>query len=310
MTGGVLVIDKPQGPTSHDVVDRVRRLLAVRRVGHAGTLDPMATGVLPLLILKATRLARFLSGGEKRYEARVRFGYATTTDDREGDALGPQTAPVLEAGALQEACRALLGDVLQVPPSYSAKRVGGRRLYELARSGTPAERGGARVTIHSLEVVRLSGSEADLEVSCSSGTYVRAIARDLGARLGCGGHLTALRRTRSGAFSLADARPMEALAGDPWGHVRPLHTLLTELPAVRVGDEGRLALLRGRDLTPGLVVSGFPQGDAPRLRVLDLEGELVGLAVPRDFVLPGGEEGRVLHPEIVLAEDAPRDRDG
>jgi tRNA pseudouridine55 synthase len=302
---GVLVVDKPEGPTSHDVVDRVRRVLSVQRVGHTGTLDPFATGVLPILVGKATRLARFLAGGEKHYEARVRFGFATTTDDRTGPPLGPPRTFELDEGALFKACAGLTGQLLQVPPAYSAKRVDGRRLYALARAGVDVRPEAVSVTVHALRVLGVRGDEVDLEVRCSAGTYVRALARDLGERLGWGGHLSALRRTRSGDFGLEGALAWADLdlKGGALARLLPLSSVLPDLPAARVGTEGREALVHGRDLPRRLVLEGFPEDPPERMRILDISGELLGLAVPRGFgpEVQGLSREEVLHPEIVLA---------
>ena len=208
---GVLVVDKPRGPTSHDVVDRARRALRERRIGHTGTLDPFATGVLPLCVGRATRLARFLSGGDKVYRASVRLGFATTTDDLTGEPLADARAVSVSRMALEDAIPAFVGTFDQVPPAFSARHVGGRRLYELARQGEAAPRAATPVTVHALDLVSRDADRLELEVRCSAGTYVRAIARDLGERLGTGGHLVALRRTRSGGFDLSRAVPGDAL---------------------------------------------------------------------------------------------------
>jgi tRNA pseudouridine55 synthase len=300
------VVDKPTGPTSHDVVDRVRRALATRRAGHTGTLDPFASGVLAVCVGKATRLARFLAGGEKAYRATLRLGFATTTDDLRGEPLGPAVAVSIDRETVERACRALTGPIRQVPPAYSARRVAGRRLYELARQGLEVEREATEVTVHAFDVVSVAGDLVDVEVRCSPGTYVRALARDVGAALGVGAHLTALRRTRTGAFSLDQA--VDGSAPSPtWREsVLPLGALLAELPEVRVGPDGVAALRHGRDLTPRLVVSGFPSGPQERFRVLDETGMLLALVVPRGFgsAAPGLALEPVLHPEIVLVEGA------
>jgi len=167
---GVLVVDKPAGPTSHDVVDHVRRALGVRRVGHTGTLDPFATGVLPVCVGKATRLARFLAAGEKTYRATVRLGFATTTDDLTGEALSPPRVVAVTAAEVEAACRDLVGERLQVPPAYSAKRAGGERLYDLARRGVVVERAGVPVVVHSIDVLAVAGDDVDLRVRCGAGT--------------------------------------------------------------------------------------------------------------------------------------------
>lgn len=300
---GVLVVDKPAGPTSHDIVDRVRRALGARRVGHTGTLDPFATGVLAVCVGKATRLVRFLADGDKVYRAAIRLGFATTTDDRLGEPLGEPRPVALAPAVIVAAARALTGPLDQVPPSYSAKRVGGRRLYELAREGVAVAPAAVRVTVHALDVVALEGDRVELEVRCSPGTYIRALARDLGEALGVGGHLVALRRLRTGAFGLEQSVPGDRLTAEDRRSLIPLGALLPELPAVRVGDSGRRALRHGRDLDRALVAE-FPDRPAPRWRIVDEAGDLLALAVPRGF----GPEGSglpvtpVLHPDLVLVD--------
>jgi tRNA pseudouridine55 synthase len=299
---GVLVVDKPAGPTSHDVVDRVRRALGTRRVGHTGTLDPFATGVLPVCVGRATRLSRFLAGGEKEYLATVRLGFATATDDATGEPVGAPRPVEVEEKALLAALAGLVGSFDQVPPAFSAKHVGGRRLYELARRGEAVPRSASRVTVHAVELLARRDAEVDLRVLCSAGTYVRALARDLGERLGTGGHLAALRRTRSGAFDLGGAVPGDDLAGAA-ERLIPLNGLLLDLPAVRVGAAGRGLVARGRELGPDVVVEGFPSSPVERVRVLGAEGELLALAVPRGVgPSPPGPPPRfpALHPDLVL----------
>jgi tRNA pseudouridine55 synthase len=299
---GVLVVDKPAGPTSHDMVDRVRSALGTRRAGHTGTLDPFATGVLPVCLGKATRLVRFLSEGDKVYRATVRLGFATTTDDLQGTPLGSPQPVRYSPESLAAAVRGLTGVLDQLPPAFSAKRRGGRRLYELARQGEPVPRTTSRVTVHSLEVRSAEGDTLDLEVRCSPGTYVRALARDLGEALGLGGHLIALRRLRAGAFGLEGSVGEGSLLPSAREKVVPLSLLLPDLPAVQVGEEGRTALRHGRDLDRGLIVAGFPDTPPPRVRVLDEEGGLLALAVPRGFGLGAGglPAEAVLHPDVVL----------
>jgi len=301
---GVLVVDKPAGPTSHDVVDRVRRALAERRVGHTGTLDPFATGVLPVCVGKATRLVRFLSGGEKTYRARVRLGFATTTDDLTGAPLAEPCTVRLDPATVHEACRRLTGAIDQVPPAFSAKHVAGQRLYELARRGVAVAPAPVRVTVYALELLELAGDRLDLEVRCSAGTYVRALARDLGAALGVGGHLETLRRTRSAGFGLERAVAWGALDESARGRLIPLSDLLPELPAVRVAADGVAAVRHGRDLDRARIASGFLERPPPRVRVLDDSGALVALAVPRGFGFqaPGLSVEPVLHPDVVLLD--------
>jgi tRNA pseudouridine55 synthase len=220
---GVLVMDKPAGWTSHDVVARVRRLLRERRVGHTGTLDPFATGALVVLVGRATRLAQFLSGAEKEYEATVRLGYATETGDLEGARRGDvQPCGAWGADEIEAALKSLRGEIDQVPPMYSAKKVQGRKLYELARRGVEVERKAVRVRVHELEAVETGGAllgrnedgtcDLRLRVVCSAGTYVRVLAESIGERLSTGAHLIALRRTRAGAFRIGQAVSLDRLS--------------------------------------------------------------------------------------------------
>jgi len=298
---GVLVVDKPAGPTSHDIVDRARRALQTRRVGHTGTLDPFATGVLALCVGRATRLARFLAAGEKAYRATVRLGFATTTDDLTGDPLEAERPVEVTDTRLGEALAGLVGRFDQVPPAFSARQIGGRRFYELARRGETVARAATPVTIHALELVSRSGLTLELDVRCSAGTYVRALARDLGERLGTGAHLVALRRTRSGAFDIAEAVSGDDLTG-AGERLVPLSGLLLELPAVRVGDEGRRLVTHGRELGAEVVLSDLPPAGVERVRLLDEKGELLALAVPRGFDLSESALPRrpTLHPDLVL----------
>ncbi len=225
MPTGLLLVDKPQGLTSHDVVARARRALGTRKVGHAGTLDPMATGLLTLGADSATRLLTYLVGLDKTYETTMRLGAATTTDDAEGEVVStadPASVAAVTDEALAAGIRALTGEIDQRPSSVSAIKVDGKRAYDRVRAGEEVELASRRVTISAFEVLAVrridagSGAHAAIEVDaridCSSGTYIRALARDLGAALGIGGHLTALRRTRVGPFAVADAVSLEALA--------------------------------------------------------------------------------------------------
>jgi tRNA pseudouridine55 synthase len=215
---GLVVVDKAPGMTSHDVVARVRRLAGTRKVGHAGTLDPMATGVLVLGVERATRLLGHLMLTEKAYDATVRLGVSTTTDDAEGEVVATTPASFHQPGLVEAEFLELVGDILQVPTAVSAIKVDGKRAYQRVRDGEQVELKARPVTIHSLVVhdQRVAGDwlDVDISVRCSSGTYVRAIARDVGAALGVGGHLTALRRTAVGSFDLSAARTLEQLADD------------------------------------------------------------------------------------------------
>jgi tRNA pseudouridine55 synthase len=213
--GGLVVVDKPMGCTSHDVVARVRRVAGTRRVGHAGTLDPMATGVLVLGLERATRLLGHLTATEKAYDATIRLGVTTVTDDAEGDVLATVSAAAVADDAVANGVAALTGTIEQIPSSVSAVKVNGKRAYARVRTGEDVRLAARTVTVRSFDVraLRRTGDFVDLDVSvvCSSGTYVRALARDLGADLGVGGHVTALRRTRVGSYDLAVARTLDEL---------------------------------------------------------------------------------------------------
>ncbi len=213
---GLVIVDKPGGMTSHDVVARVRRLAGTRKVGHAGTLDPMATGVLVVGVEKATRLLGYLTLTEKEYAATIRLGQSTSTDDADGEITGTAPGAGVSAETLAAAISGLTGEIQQVPPSVSAIKVGGQRAYRLTRAGAAPELKARPVTVHEFTVgaVRREGDILDLDatIRCSSGTYIRALARDLGAALGTGGHLTRLRRTRVGGYRVEDARTLEQLA--------------------------------------------------------------------------------------------------
>ena len=209
---GVVIVDKPSGMTSHDVVARVRKMAATRRVGHAGTLDPMATGVLVVGIGRATRLLGFLAGHDKEYDATIRLGVTTTTDDADGEVVALCDASAVDEAALNAAISALRGSIQQVPSAVSAVKVGGVRAYERVRAGEEVELAARPVTVAAFDVVGRRGDDVDVHVECSTGTYIRALARDVGAALEVGAHLTALRRTRVGAFGLDRAHDLDTLA--------------------------------------------------------------------------------------------------
>jgi len=214
---GLVIVDKPGGMTSHDVVARIRRLAGTRRVGHAGTLDPMATGVLVVGVEKATRLLGYLALTEKQYDATIRLGQSTSTDDAEGEVTGGASAKDLSPETLAETVKSLTGEIGQVPPAVSAIKVDGQRAYKLTRAGAAPDLKPRPVTVYEFTVTAIRPAEGDLldvdaTVRCSSGTYIRALARDLGSQLGTGGHLTRLRRTRVGGYGLAGARTLEQLA--------------------------------------------------------------------------------------------------
>ncbi|CAN5838014.1 tRNA pseudouridine(55) synthase TruB [soil metagenome] len=247
---GVLPLDKPAGPSSHDMVAVVRRALHTRRIGHTGTLDPFASGLMLLCIGTATRTAEYLSGLDKRYHARVRLGVATDTDDCTGNVIGEAEAGHVTRTQVEHALEPMLGDVLQIPPVYSAKKRGGERAYAAARAGRPVELDPVPVRIHELVVLSFDTPFIELEIACGSGTYIRAIARDLGAALGTGAHLTALRRTAVGRHTVERALKAEELA-DPGSVQRaliPTLQALAHLPRFQLTPEQRESIEHGRSL--------------------------------------------------------------
>jgi len=246
---GLLVVDKPSGWTSHDVVGRARRLAGTRKVGHAGTLDPMATGVLVLGVGRATRLLGHLALTDKAYDATIRLGATTVTDDAEGEVLEQHDAAAVTAEAVAVAVAALTGDLQQVPSSVSAIKVDGQRSYARVRAGESVELRARAVTVSRFDVLARRGDDLDVTVECTTGTYVRALARDLGAALGVGGHLTALRRTRVGPFDLAAARTLEQLAEELV--VVPLDVAVAaSFPRRELTAEEAVALSYGQKLAP------------------------------------------------------------
>ncbi|SDC62344.1 tRNA pseudouridine(55) synthase TruB [Nocardioides lianchengensis] len=273
---GLVVVDKSGGMTSHDVVSRVRRLAGTRKVGHAGTLDPMATGVLVLGVNRATRLLGHLMLTEKGYDATVRLGVATTTDDAEGEVTATAAADHLDETVVRAAFAAQVGELLQVPTSVSAIKVDGKRAYQRVRDGEQVELKARPVTVHALEVLdqRVAGEWLDVDVSlrCSSGTYVRAIARDVGAALGVGGHLTALRRTAVGPYDLGVARTLEEL-GESFAVLPVADAARAAFPAVELDDE------QARDVRVGRPI------DVPLdalAAVFAPDGEFLALYEPRE----------------------------
>jgi tRNA pseudouridine55 synthase len=245
---GVLVIDKPAGMTSHDVVDEIRRRLKTKKVGHGGTLDPDATGVLVLGIGRATRFLSFAQASPKRYEGVVRFGSATSTQDASGEVLATSDASRLVRADVEEALRSFEGDIEQVPPMVSAVKIGGEALYKKARRGEEVERQPRRVTIHHATLTGFASGdepEATLDVRCSGGTYIRTLAHDLGAQLGCGAHLRSLRRTEAGSFTLADAMQLAEVGG---GSLRPLVDVVRDLPQLEVDADAAALITNGRPL--------------------------------------------------------------
>ena len=315
MTDGLLIVDKPVGPTSHDVVARVRRALGERRIGHTGTLDPMASGVLPLVLGRATRLARFLSATEKTYIAVVRLGMETDSHDADGQPVGdPYDGAMPDPAAIERALDSFRGTFLQQPPRFSAKKIGGIRSHALARQQraqpSTALRPGpstslapgpvvatpVSVTVSDLRLLGARGNDVELALTCSAGFYVRALAHELGRQLGTGAHLAALQRTRVSDLRLEDAIALDAIVGDAKAAsaaVIPMGRMLTTLPAAELSDEGVRRARHGRSLGPGDFCAPLPQAAPGFTRLLDSSGDLVGVAEPERG--PG-----VLHPVVIL----------
>ena len=297
---GILVLDKPQGLTSHDVVAVVRRALRERRVGHTGTLDPLATGVLPMACGRATRLVRFLSAADKTYDATIVFGVTTDSYDVTGRETS-RTGGAPSRDAVEAALGSLRGEYPQVPPPVSAKKVGGQRASARARGGEPPALRPVMVRVPALELLEFDRGRCRVTLTCSAGFYVRALANTLGEKVGTGACLETLRRTRSGDFGLEEAVTVDALlAGDPDapdGFI-PMSALLPGFPAVTVTEEGRLRVSHGQTLSPPDVsIASRPPAAGDQalhwVRVLDQEGALLALGIP-------GATAGSLHPEVVL----------
>jgi tRNA pseudouridine55 synthase len=303
---GALVINKPKGKTSHDVVDAVRHLAGFRQIGHLGTLDPLGTGVLVLLLGRATRLVQFYSGRRKRYAAGFRFGFATDTYDSDGEAQGPDTAPVLDASELQKLAAERIGRFEQMPPAFSAKKVAGRPAYELARKKQEVALKPVEVEIYEYKFVEVEGSVARFVIECSSGTYIRSLAHEMGQRLGCGAHLAEITRTAVGEFSLEQAIPLEELAeasraGRFAGCLIKLENLLPNFPRINVlpviekrvrhGSKFNISVAQlqpGRAEPPPGATTELDGGQPkpPRLRVFNQQDKLIAIAeavVPRTY---------------------------
>jgi tRNA pseudouridine55 synthase len=310
---GVLIIDKPAGKTSHDIVAEVRHLLHVRRVGHTGTLDPFATGLLVILVGRATRLAQFLSGVEKEYEAVIRLGYATDTGDVTGKPIA-DCEPGTQGWSkeqIESAMESLLGEIDQVPPMYSAKKQGGKKLYELARRGEVVERKPVRVCIHKFEAISLTGKltgellkdnldgtfDFEVRVACSAGTYVRTLAEDFGKRLQVGAHLAELRRTRVGDFVIQQAQTLEQVkinvAEEALGKILlTSDAALTRFAFVDLSVEELSRVRNGM----AVHVSNRQWGDGERVRIRDQNHNLIAVA---EF----DAAKAVLQPSVVIARE-------
>lgn len=313
---GILVVDKPSGRTSHDVVEAVRRLSGFRQIGHLGTLDPLATGVLVLALGRATRLARFYTGRRKRYACAVRFGFATDTYDADGEPLGPDSAPLLDAEEIARLAAKFVGSIEQTPPQYSAKKIHGRPAHELARKHKPVKLEPVNVEVYEFRLTSVEGAVARFVVECGAGTYIRSLADDLGKLHGANAHLAEITRTAVGEFTLDQAIPLAELAEDAKAgrlaeRVIRLEDLLPELPRatvlpviekrVRHGAKFNLPLAQ---IQPGVTTAaqGAPaqldsgEWKPSRLRVFNQAGQLIAIAEP---VVP-----RTYQPVVVLEATA------
>jgi tRNA pseudouridine55 synthase len=291
---GVIVVDKPEGWTSHDVVGKMRRIAKTKKIGHLGTLDPIATGVLPLVIGRATRLAQFYTRSDKIYEGVVRFGWATDTYDRTGEPSGPKLDYVIDRDALEAALEPFRGEIMQTPPAVSAKKVDGRRAYELARKSIAVELAPVPVHVYEIAVLEADGAEARLRIHCSGGTYMRSIAHEVGLALGCGAHLQELRRLASGEFELEQARTIEELESLRANErlldaLVPAARMLPDTPSVFIDDLTAAHIRNGRNFP----ASPFRPQPASRLvKAVTRDGALVAIG---EAVLPN-----LYHPIVVL----------
>jgi tRNA pseudouridine55 synthase len=300
---GVVIIDKPSEWTSHDVVAKIRNLLKVKKVGHTGTLDPFATGVLPLTLGRATRLTNYFLSSDKVYHGVMRFGFATNTYDVDGEPLGEDTQPQLDRLKLQEIFSRYQGTITQTLPPYSAKKVQGRPLYSYAREGIEIAPSTKTVTIKSLKLLGVNQCEAEFELSCTSGTYARGLAHDIGADYGSGAHLVRLRRIRSGEFHIENAVPL--CEGEQFysrdfflSRLIPMSNLLCEIPAIIISDGDKKKLLHGMDLN--LLTADW---ESEEFRLLDTFGELIALAQRiQSFAPPVPQPARWvrIHPRVTF----------
>jgi tRNA pseudouridine55 synthase len=286
---GVLLLDKPIGLSSNDALIRAKRLYLAKKAGHTGTLDPLASGLLPLCFGEATKFSQDLLEADKTYEATMRLGIRTTTGDAEGEAIDTRDVTCDEAAVMQALAK-FRGDIVQVPPMYSALKRDGKPLYEYARAGQTVEREGRRVTIHSISMIACALPDVTFRVTCSKGTYVRTLAEDIGETLGCGAHLVALRRTGVGALTLANAVTLDALSDaaegerDQW--LQPVDALLSTFPAVQLDEDATRRFLHGQRLRLAeLSVDGDALQAAGRVRVYGGEGKLLGVARAGEGVL-------------------------
>ena len=294
---GLLLVDKPVGLTSHDVVDRIRRAAGIRRVGHTGTLDPGATGLLILCLGRATRLSEHLTGLDKLYEGTMRLGVITDSHDLDGDVVEEHPVPEVTREDLQAVCDRFTGEIDQIPPMVSAVKVGGERLYKKARKGETVERPARRVIVREFRALELTPPDVTIRVACSRGTYVRTLCHDVGRELGCGAVLAALRRTRVGSFDVEDALGVDAFTGPEVveEHLLPMDEAL-DLPEVVVRDSGRANVARGRTVSSADLLEPCPVNEG-WVQIKGRDGKLLALGE----IQPTAAGARV-HPKRVFSK--------
>ncbi len=301
---GVVVIDKPAGWTSHDVVAKVRNIVKIKKVGHTGTLDPFATGVLPLTLGRATRLTSYFLASDKIYHGIMRFGFATDTFDLNGEPLGEDTKPKLERPRVEQIMARYTGTVSQTVPPFSARKISGRPMYAYARRGIELAPATKEVTIKSLTLVDVKGSEVEFELACTTGTYARSLAHDIGKEYGCGAHLIQLRRVKSGEFPIEAAVPL--CDGEKF-HSRdfflsrmiPLPALLSDFPVIVISEGDKSKVIHGMDLN---ALTG--SWEAAEFRLLDENGDLIALAERlQTFLSPVAQPAHWvrIHPHIIFS---------
>lgn len=277
---GAILIDKPERKTSHDVVVKLRRILHTKKIGHTGTLDPFATGLLVMLVGKATRLAQFVAADEKEYEAEIRFGFETDTGDRTGTPKGETDLNVAELlGTIEwkNVREKFLGQQMQTPPMYSAKKIDGQKLYELARKGIEVTREPVPIVIHKLEIFDVTGDSAKMRVRCSAGTFIRTLAEDIGKFVGAGAHLTELRRTNAGDLDIQNAVTLDDLEklSDPQGRIISMNDLLARIPAIEMSEDRVAKTLSG--LSTRIFEMDLKNGEA--VRMIDEAGSLIAVGI-------------------------------
>ena len=275
---GIVIVDKPQGWTSQDVTARLRRVFGTRRIGHGGTLDPMATGVLPVFVGRATRAVEFFEHAEKAYETVLRLGITTDTEDISGTVLEEKAVSVTQE-ALDAALAQFRGEIQQVPPMYSALKINGQKLCDLARKGKTVERQSRTITIHALDCLEFTGQTVRLRVRCSKGTYIRTLCKDIGEALGCGGCMEALCRIRAGAYTIEEAVPLETLleTEDPQSYLRPVDSMFTDYRAITLTEKQELRCRNGNSFTLQIANGTY--------RAYSPTGEFLMLAKAQDNIM-------------------------